>query len=319
MHPPFNEGEEALIGQHPNIEAARRAITALAGAPDRHVMIIGESGTGKALLARAIHEATAQSNCFIPVNCAAVPEHLFEEELWGCPAAAQEQEQADLAQGLLSRAHGGTLFLNDVVAIPDPVQIKLLEVTQTSSYLVERHRFRLNTRIVSSAEPRLSEPFAFHPTLRRVLGATTICLPPLRERRVDIELLANHFLERFAARHPGAPRRLTRNAVNVLLKHQWPGNVRELQGIIGHSAAMCESPELGGNLVQAVITNRTSPAHLGSGTRKALGFRGSLPELERIAILQAFRTSGNNVSEAARLVGLPRSTVRDKLKRYGIR
>src|SRR5690606_12825021 len=124
--------------------------------------------------------------------------------------------------------------------------------------------------------------------------------------RGDIEPLASYFLERFAARHPGAPRRFTQSAVSSLLKHQWPGNLRELQGVVHHSAAMCQSPELGSNIVQAVLTNRTGPVHSGSGTRMALNFRGSLPELERVAILQAFRASGNNVSEAARLVGLPR-------------
>jgi DNA-binding NtrC family response regulator len=132
-------------------------------------------------------------------------------------------------------------------------------------------------------------------------------------------LLASQFLAQFAARHPGCPRRITKGALAELHKYTWPGNVHELKAVVQHSAAMCESPELGVAMVQTVLAHRNSTRESGSGTRQAMNFRGSLPELERAAILQAFRASGSNVSEAARLVGLPRSTVRDKLKKYGIR
>jgi DNA-binding NtrC family response regulator len=299
------------------MQAARRAIASLAEKPGVHVTLIGETGTGKAAVARLIHQTTCPDEPFISVSCAAIPESMFEEELWGATAAGGLGSEA--TQGLLARAGSGSLFLDEIIAVPDALQAKLLDLLNTRRYGSADAPRELKARVISAAETNLAGAAGFSGALCELLTTHTITLPPLRERRCDVEPLAAYFLERFAARHPGAPRWLTKSAASTLLKHQWPGNVRELQAVVYHSAAICQSPELGSNIVQAVLANRTSPAHSGSGTRKATSFRGSLPELERVAILQAFRASGNNISEAARLVGLPRSTVRDKLKRYGIR
>ena len=295
-----------LVGDHPAVRAARQVIGTLSRLT-ANVILVGEAGTGRHTLARSIHEASAPEDPFVSVDCAAIPEALFEEELLG---------NGSPGSGLLAQAGAGTLYFSEVTAIPQPVQLKLLEaVTRQTSDAPGKPRALL----ISAAEHGLHEVNGFNGTLRQVLCQHTIVLPPLRARRKDIEPLALHFLEQFAARHPSAPRKLTKNASAALLKHPWPGNIRELRAVMEHCAAVCESPELSASIVQAVLGHRTSPAPPGSGTHRALNFRGSLPELERDTIVQAFRASGNNISEAARLVGLPRSTVRDKLKRYGIR
>ncbi len=301
---------DQLVGTHPTIEAARESIAELASAPAEPVTVLGQTGTGKALIARLLHHASTPAGSFVSVNCAA-PEHLLESEIFGVT-----RESGALDPGQLLRARGGTLFLSDVGSVPRRLQARMLEVLET---LARSGQASGLPRVVCATEPASLHDGSLDPELKRRLTTHVIMLPPLRERREDIEALANYFLVSFAARHPGAPRRLTQGAVRGLLSHPWRGNVRELKGVMQHCAAVCDSPELPASIVQAVLLYRTSAAPSASGTRPAVNFRGSLPELERDAIVQAFRASGNNVSEAARLVGLPRSTVRDKLKRYGIR
>lgn len=308
---------EALVGEHPFIESARRSIAELGGLPQAPVLIVGEPGTEKPTLARLIHQATAPERPFVPVNCAGIPEPLFEAEFWGFgPLQA--------AASISAKAGAGTLFLDEIATIPKKTSQRLIEQLRARA-LGLAPSSELQARVICAANDTGAQPMAeyapesLEAQLRQLPNTYVIAVPPLRERVDDIGLLASQFLAQFAARHPGCPRRITKGALAELHKYTWPGNVHELKAVVQHSAAMCESPELGVAMVQTVLAHRNSTRESGSGTRQAMNFRGSLPELERAAILQAFRASGSNVSEAARLVGLPRSTVRDKLKKYGIR
>lgn len=301
---------EPLVGEHPFIESARRSIAELGALPQAPVLIIGEPGTEKQVLARLIHQATAPERPFVPVNCAGIPEPLFEAEFWGFgPLQA--------AASISAKAGAGTLFLDEITTIPKKTRQRLVEQLRARS-LGLAPSSELQARVICAADDGDCEPESLEAQLRQLPNTYVITVPPLRERVGDIGLLASQFLAQFAARHPACPKRITKGALAELHKYAWPGNVQELKAVVQHSAAMCESPELGVAIVQTVLEHRNSTRE-SSGTRQAMNFRGSLPELERAAILQAFRASGSNVSEAARLVGLPRSTVRDKLKKYGIR
>jgi DNA-binding NtrC family response regulator len=210
------------------------------------------------------------------------------------------------------------LFLDEVAAIPRKAQQRLVEQLRARA-LGLTPSSELSARVICATDDADFAPDSLEAQLRQLSGTHVILLPPLRERIDDIGVLATQFLAQFATRHPASPKRITKSALGELHKYSWPGNVQELKAVVQHSAALCESPELGVGIVQAVFAHRHSTRDSASGTRNAINFRGSLPELEKAAILQAFRASGSNVSEAARLVGLPRSTVRDKLKKYGIR
>lgn len=302
---------EALVGDHPFVASAREAIDELGARPQATVLIIGEPGTEKLMLARLIHKATAPQRPFIPVNCAGIPEPLFEAEFWGF---GPQQAAASIS----SKAGTGTLFLDEIAAIPRKTRQRLVEQLRARA-LGLAPSSELVARVICAANDATFEPDSFEAQLQQLSGTRVIVIPPLRERLGDIGALATQFLAQFATRHPASPRRITKSALAELHKYSWPGNVQELKAVLQHSAALCESPELGLGIVQTVLTHRNSTRDTRSGTRQSINFRGSLPELEKAAILQAFRASGSNVSEAARLVGLPRSTVRDKLKKYGIR
>lgn len=302
---------EPLVGEHPFVASARQSIGDLGNLPQATALIIGEPGTEKPMLARLIHQATAPERPFVPVNCGAIPEPLFEAELWGF---GPQQAAASISM----KAGTGTLFLDEITAIPRKIQQRLVEQLRARS-LGLAPSSELQARVICAANDTALEPDSLEAQLRQLSGTHVILVPPLRERVGDIGALATQFLAQFATRHPASPRRITESALAELHKYAWPGNVQELKAVVQHSAAMCESPELGVGVVQRVLAHRSSTRDSGSGTRQAMNFRGSLPELEKAAILQAFRASGSNVSEAARLVGLPRSTVRDKLKKYGIR
>lgn len=302
---------DPLIGEHPAITSARRNILELAQTPHATVVIVGEPGTERLSIARLIHEATRSDQPFLQVDCGAIPEHLFDSEIWG-------RQPGDGASAC-ARAGTGTLFLDDVNALPPAAEQRL--VTHLRARDVGHppgHGWAC--RIICATSEPVVNSTSLAAQLKRSGTAATVTLPPLRERLDDLGPITNYFLAQFATRHPGSPRRITPSALAELRQHAWPGNVQELKAVIQHSAVLCESPEIGISIVQGVLAHRNSPQESQSGTRLTpLNFRGSLPELERATILQAFRASGSNVSEAARLVGLPRSTVRDKLKKYGIR
>jgi transcriptional regulator with PAS, ATPase and Fis domain len=261
------------------------------------VLVLGETGSGKELVARAVHRASERAaGLFVPINCAAIPADLLETELFGHVRGAFTGALAGRI-GKFEMASGGTLFLDEIGDMPLALQAKLLRVLEDG--VVERigsnHRIRVDVRVVSATHRNLADEIArgsFRQDLLFRLDVLQVRVPPLRERQGDIGALATHFLEQFAA-GTGCPALvLDAESVELLEAHPWPGNVRELR-----------------NLPEAGIAGRVSePATLSSAVARA----------EAEAIERALARCEGNKAKAARLLGISERNLWYKLKRYGI-
>ncbi len=327
---------DLILGEAPAIRTVRDQIRRIARFQEVSVMILGETGTGKEVVAEAIHRLSFGPQApFVPVNCAAVPRELFESEVFGHEAGAFTGA-ARRRVGLLEAAAGGTIFLDEIGEMPPSLQPKLLRA-------LEMRRFRrvgsnedveLSARVVSATNrvPR-SPRYGLRPDLHYRLASFTITLPPLRERLEDVPILTGHFLRAFAARHELGTITVAADALERLQAERWPGNVRQLRTVVEHAAILSQGQEVGREVVEValgqdgapsldrprppgrqlrVVSSREAPAPAGAGA-------GTLRDVERQLIVTAWEESGGNVSEAARLVGVPRSTLRAKLKRFGLR
>jgi DNA-binding NtrC family response regulator len=230
------EGTPTLIGDTPSMQGVRRLIDTVAPT-DASVMILGETGTGKELIARNLHDRSHRSkHSFIPVNCGALPDNLVESELFGHRKGAftgADQHR----KGLFEVANGGTLFLDEVGELDKSVQVKLLRFLESGEIrrVGENDPFRVDVRVLCATNRDLREMIVseqFREDLFFRLNTFEIHLPPLRERKADIPALAQHMLSRFAGRRGGHPPQLTEDAVESLQGHDWPGNIRELANAI---------------------------------------------------------------------------------------
>jgi DNA-binding NtrC family response regulator len=230
------EGTPTLIGETPSMQAVRRLIDTIAPT-DASVMILGETGTGKELIARNLHDKSHRAgHTFIPVNCGALPENLVESELFGHRKGAFTGADAH-RKGLFEVANGGTLFLDEVGELNKGVQVKLLRFLESGEIrrVGENDPFRVDVRVLCATNRDLREMTAadqFREDLFFRLNTFEIHLPPLRERKPDIPALAAHMLARFGARRGGTSTSLTPEAVAALAEHEWPGNIRELANAI---------------------------------------------------------------------------------------
>ncbi|MFZ5893689.1 MAG: sigma-54-dependent transcriptional regulator [Myxococcota bacterium] len=294
--------------------------------PDLAVTLIGETGTGKALVAQAIHQLSETEGDFVRVDCAALPEQMFERELFGEDNASGSDPGP---KGLLAAAARGTIFFDEIGEIPMPVQAKLLRALECRTYrrVGGGREIPLETRVLSATSRRpTSKDSHIDPDLFFRLAGFTIVMPPLRERKEDIPLLARRCLHEFAERYPGVPKVLGERALEALLAYDWPGNVRELKSVVQQAAVLAKSSTLEYDALETVLGERraespsVSPDSSGQTSMIAPKInRDSLPVLQRRAIEDAWQASGHNLSAAARSLGLPRTTLRDRLKRYGLR
>src|SRR5437764_2347107 len=226
------EGSPLLIGETPVMQQVRRLIETIAPT-DASVMILGETGTGKELIARSMHEKSRRADrAFIPVNCGALPENLVESELFGHRKGAFTGADTN-RKGLFEVANGGTLFLDEVGELDRSVQVKLLRFLESGEIrrVGENDPFRVDVRVLCATNRDLREMIAtdqFREDLFFRINTFEIHLPPLRERKGDIPLLAQHMLIRFASRRGGPEAVLTPEAIAHLMAHDWPGNIREL-------------------------------------------------------------------------------------------
>jgi DNA-binding NtrC family response regulator len=311
-------GFENLIGSAP---AMRRVFDVIRQvAPTRTtVLITGESGTGKELVARAIHQNSPRKNArFVAINCQALPATLLESELFGHERGAFTGA-TQRRQGLLHAAHGGTLFLDEIAELEPALQVKLLRVleTRTVTPLGSTREEPVDLRLLAAThqdlekrvqEGRFREDFLYR------LKVVTLHLPPLRERREDIPLLARAFLEQAVKDNGLPPRRFTPEVLSRLSSHHWPGNVRELRNVV-ESAAVLSADEVIGmeDLPQPLVERPQS----GSGGLFHVGM--TMDELERIAILETLRATGGNRTKAAETLAISLRTLQRKLKQYQIR
>lgn len=230
------EGSPILIGETPQMLSVRRLIETIAPT-DASVMILGETGTGKELIARSLHEKSRRSsNSFIPVNCGALPENLVESELFGHRKGAFTGADTN-RKGLFEVANGGTLFLDEVGELNKNVQVKLLRFLESGEIrrVGENDPFRVDVRVLCATNRDLREMIAadlFREDLFFRINTFEIHLPPLRERKGDIAQLAQHLMARFAPRRGGGEMVLTPEALETLTMHDWPGNIRELANAI---------------------------------------------------------------------------------------
>jgi DNA-binding NtrC family response regulator len=279
-------------------------------------LIIGETGTGKELVARAIHSLSGRGP-FVPVNCAALPEQLLESELFGHTRGAFTGADRD-KPGLFEAAHGGTLFLDEIGDLPRTLQPKLLRALEEGEVrrLGSSQARRVDARIVAATNRQLEaavEEGSFREDLFWRLNVVPIRVPPLRDRPVDVPLLAQHFLDQVARGSGTSPRTIAPSAMVLMTSYGWPGNVRELRNVVERAATLGTGPRVEvGDL----------PARLRDGTAAAAQMvdafeqRLTLREVERRYILEVLRQTDGNRSRAAEILGLDRKTLYRKLQEY---
>jgi DNA-binding NtrC family response regulator len=290
------------------------------------VFIAGESGTGKELVAKAIHYASLRSDGpFIDVNCAAIPEGLQESELFGHEKGAFTGALAT-HPGKFEQAVGGTIFLDEIGEMSPSAQARLLRVLQER--VLQRvggtETIALDVRVISASNRDLAqmvEEGSFRQDLFYRLVVFPITLPPLRDRREDIPLLVEHFLEKHARDAGKKVTRVEPMAMEALASHGWPGNVRELENVVHRTLLVVAGLELKFDDLPANIIagGGASPLPQTPTSAPASGGPKSLEDLEREAIVAAMETNRGNLSDVARQLGIGRSTLYRKLEQYGLR
>jgi len=310
---------ESLLGDSDAMRAVYDLIARVA-ASDATVLITGESGTGKELTARAVHARSARaSGPFVAVNCAAIPEALLESELFGHVRGAFTDARTDRA-GLFVRASGGTLFLDEIGELPLALQPTLLRAIQERMVrpVGADREVGFDARLVAATTRDLAtmvEDGRFRDDLYYRLDVVRVTLPPLRERGRDVLVLAQAFLERFAARSGTAVTGLTAPAADRLLNYRWPGNVRELANCIERAVALARTSHLTvDDLPERIRAYRPSHVVVAADSPTELV---RLDEVERRYILHVLDAVGGSRTEAARILGVDRKTLYRRLRSYG--
>ncbi len=304
-----------LIGASPPMRALGRMIQGLRH-NESNVLIQGESGTGKELVARAIHVASPrQGSTFVPVDCGALPESIIESELFGHERGAFTGALG--APGLFRMAEGGTLFLDEIGEVPPSIQAKLLRALQNREVrpVGAAHAVPVDIRVIAATNRDLAAMVSageFRLDLYYRLNVVRIEIPPLRERREDVALLARHFLLKHQ-REGAAVEGLSSDASELLTRYDWPGNVRELENTIESALALASGPRLGSQDLRLEGTARAA-----GGSPPAGDVPLSLEAFERCALERALDEAGGDATEAARRLGIGRSTFYRKLARHGI-
>ncbi|NIM28449.1 MAG: AAA domain-containing protein [Gammaproteobacteria bacterium] len=281
------------------------------------VLVQGESGTGKEVLARYIHELSERSEgSFLSINCGALTESLLESELFGHVKGSFTGAVKD-KQGLFVAANGGTLFLDEVGEMVPATQVRLLHVLQQHEVIPvgATDPVKVDVRIIAATNADLEEKIrqgAFRSDLFYRLNVIAIHLPPLRDRRDDIPLLAENFLTQFAKRRGAEPKRLDEGALQALLEYDWPGNVRELENALERAVAMAPNETIGREVLPLRVIERR-PAPLVSGQPPA---NPPLEIIERAYIEWVLRAEGGNKTRAAEVLGIDPSTLYRKLARF---
>ncbi len=308
---------ESILGNSPAIQKVRATIQKLSKVPKATVLLMGETGTGKNLVARVIHYSSMPPDApFVDINCAALPETLIEAELFGYEKGAFTHAMVS-RPGLLQEAEGGTIFLDEIGEVPLNLQAKLLSVMETKTFrrLGSNKPVEVKARTIAATNRDLQEEVAarrFREDLYHRLNVVALSLPPLRDLGEDILIIAAHFLKVFNMEFKKKVKGLTKAAQKALLGYSWPGNVRELNNCLERAMIFIEKDWI--DEPDLVIGNPKQILASQEWTIPATGI--VLEEVERQLIMSALRRADGNKSKAARLLGLTRDTLRYRLDKY---
>ena len=301
-----------LITLDPEMQRVCRTIEKVAPS-SATVLILGDSGTGKEILARALHDQSPRANGrFVAINCAAIPENLLESELFGYEKGAFTGATRQ-TPGKIELAHNGTLFLDEIGDLPMALQAKLLRFLQER--VIERvggrQEIAVETRIVCATHQTLKDRIVegrFREDLYYRLAEIVVDVPPLRNRRGDAALLAHYFVRRFADEQRRGTLTLLPDAVAAIEAHTWPGNVRELENVIKRAVIIVDGPTIG-----------AADLGLAEASAEALNLREVREDAERNAVLRALGRVNGNLTRAAEILGVSRPTLYDLMHRFGLK
>ncbi|HQR37034.1 MAG TPA: sigma 54-interacting transcriptional regulator [Blastocatellia bacterium] len=286
--------------------------------PNTTVLIRGESGTGKELIAHALHYNSLRAKKpFIKVNCAALPETLIESELFGYERGAFTGAQAR-RKGRFELAEGGTLFLDEIGDLNLATQVKLLRVLQEREFerLGGTETIKVNVRLIAATNSDLERAITegrFRGDLYYRLNVFTIFVPPLRDRKSDILLLADHFLEKYALEHAKNIKRISTPAIDMLASYHWPGNVRELENTMERAVLVCEGDVIHGHHLPPTLQTAES-----SGTVVRVSLEEAVEAFEKDMIMDALKTTRGNCAKAARLLNTTERIINYKVRKYEV-
>ncbi len=311
-----------IIGQSPVMINLLETVAQVAPS-EATVLIAGESGTGKELIAGAVHfNSSRKDGPFVKLNCAAITETLLESELFGHEKGAFTGADRR-KEGRFYQAHSGSLFLDEVSEMSSIMQVKLLRVLQEREFsrVGGEKTIQVDVRVIAATNKNLTDLISkgeFREDLYYRINVVDMQIPPLRKRQEDIPLLAQHFLEMFAAKNHKKIKGFTPQALDLLIRHDWPGNVRELMNAVERAVVLSRSDYLSEN---------DFPMHAGtvlndgrSLDTSIIDIKGdkSLEEVQKATILETLEAVGGNKSKAARRLGITRKTLHKKLKAYGV-
>jgi two-component system response regulator AtoC len=286
------------------------------------VLVTGESGTGKELIAQLIHDSSPRaSRPFVAVNCGAIPEQLLESELFG-HARGAFTGAVDDRSGLFEEAHGGTLFLDEIGELPGPLQVKLLRALQEGEVrrVGDNASRSVDVRVIAATSRDLDAEVRanrFRADLFYRVNVVRIQLPPLRDRRDDIPELVKHFIAIFNKRLSLSIKRVTADAMRLLMEYAWPGNVRELENVVERAMVLADGAQVGAEHLPAAIRAPGSQA-VPDGDDLDLSVKRRTETLERSLIERALKQTGGNRTRAAKLLDLSHRALLYKIKEYGL-
>jgi len=308
---------EGLTGRAPRFRQMLQLVGRVA-ATETSVLLLGETGTGKEMIAGAIHFNSPRKEApFVKINCAAITETLLESELFGHEKGAFTGAYKR-KEGRFLQAHRGSLFLDEVSEMSPAMQVKLLRVLQEREFIRVggEELIRVDVRVIAATNKDLLheiETGRFREDLYYRLNVVTLVLPPLRRRREDIPLLAQHFLRVFSEKNRKKMKGFTPQAMDRLLKHEWPGNVRELMNAVERGVVLARTDYLDTADLPLLAQEAATPL-----SKETLSGDLPLDEVEKATILNAMEITGGNKSEAARRLGITRKTLHTKLKKYSV-
>jgi DNA-binding NtrC family response regulator len=318
---------EGIIGQDPAIQEVIRLVRRVAPS-NSTVLIQGESGTGKEVVAKAIHRLSPRAGRpFVAINCSAIPENLIENELFGHERGAFTGAN-ERKIGLFESADKSTLFLDEIVDLPQGMQAKILRVLQEKEVrrVGGNESFRVDVRLVAASNRNIAEEVGegrFREDLYYRINVVTVTLPPLRDRRGDIPLLASHALAKFGHLGEARAKEISRETMEVLLDYSWPGNVRQLESAIERAILLCEGDKIMPRDLPEEVLSRKAPARGGDRQRSdrfeipTEGFNWET--FEREAIVQALERNDWVIAKAAKMLGISYRTLQYRIDKFALK